>query len=519
MDSLQLIQELNATSLQHFPPESEHQLHVLCVAQRKLAEIVLILCEERRKKHTRTSVVADKISLLLNGDAHDPFTMPTVESLIMSHHGSPGMIGAYALELLWASGANRPSRRLNLVVAEFLSFKISLTDGIPVSLSKFQQECRKDVSEDSPSHPLYPHQKQRVEVWMGAINEAIEECESFPVNKMAMSDLRAAMEAAINKPDHTVADINTAQDIFLMEAASAELIGPIPEASVFAARQQLQAAAPLTKASPLQSKPVAKTSDAVSGSLPVSSSGKDKSKSAHKDGKAKAAMPKTQAEYQEMLRKMPPELRIQHDRHHNHTAMVIVNDFFKKQKIDASKYLQKAKLDDGTIGCYLKKSTTGTNLIFIEKALFDKMDQKTRSALRRLSALSRKYHGIAASKVDGPVDNQVKLVMAATRSSKLAEEQFDELAYFEDEFEEDDDNGTAASSMESLQNLNSNLRNNVELMKRQGAMLKRRGAKSKSSAMRLKGQGKKPTIFDAKPSNYSWKKRNSEPLRPTMSRS
>jgi hypothetical protein len=99
--------------------------------------MVLVICEERQRKHIGASVVAERIKLLLNGDENDPRTLPTVDSLIMSNRGIPGMIGTYSLELLWSSGDNRPSRHLNLVVAGFLAYKINITDGIPASFSKF----------------------------------------------------------------------------------------------------------------------------------------------------------------------------------------------------------------------------------------------------------------------------------------------------------------------------------------------------------------------------------------------
>ena len=147
-------------------------------------------------------------------------------------------------------------------------------------------------------------------------------------------------------------------------------------------------------------------------------------------------MPKSLKVYQEMLKKMSQEQRAQFDRNNNENAMVRLNDFYKQNNVDASKYLQKAKTADGSTVCYLKKSASGTDVVYIEKHIFDRMDQQVRSALRRLSALSRRYHGIVLSKT-GPNDRQVKIVMAATtRSSRLTEDPFDELTYFASEFED-----------------------------------------------------------------------------------
>ena len=453
-DSLQLLQELNASNLQYYPPESEYYLQVLSASQRKLAQMVLVICEERQRKYIGASVVAERIKLLLNGDENDPRTLPTVDSLIMSNRGSPGMIGTYSLELLWSSGDNRPSRHLNLVVAGFLAYKINITDGIPASFSKFQQECRKVISEIPPSHPWFPKPHQRVEVWMGAVNEAIDACEPFPVQQLAMMELRNTLESAVDKEDPTVADLGNAINEFLKKSSAAQHIGPIQEASVFTARQQTQIAAPSAKikAPPPQPRQLeAKRSDADSAGLPTSGKGKGKRRQALTGGKS--GMPKSLKEYQEMLKNMSPEQRAQFDRTNNENAMVRLNDFFKQNNLDASKYLQKAKTADGSTVCYLKKSTSGTDLVYIEKHIFDRMDQQVRSALRRLSALSRRYHGIVLSKT-GPTDSQVKIVMAATtRSSRLTEDPFDELTYFASEFEDNEDTGTATSLTESFQTL------------------------------------------------------------------
>ena len=143
LDSLQFIQEVNASSLQYYPVESEFILSVLYECQLKMIRLVLILTEERQKRFISASVVHALTRRLLNNEEHDPRILPSVDAYIMSQQGMQGMGGTYAFEELFLSGDKRPSRAANLIVSAFYAFYIPLTIGLPGACAAFQQECRK----------------------------------------------------------------------------------------------------------------------------------------------------------------------------------------------------------------------------------------------------------------------------------------------------------------------------------------------------------------------------------------
>ena len=439
--SLQMLQEINASNMQYFPADYEYYLKLLCECQKKVLHMVYILTEERQKKFISASVVHGLARRLLDAEVHDLRTLPSVEALIMSQSGMRGMPGTFALEQLYLSGEQRSSRTLNLIVSAFYAFHIPPHIGLPAAFTLFQQECRKINAEIPPSHPLFPTQSQRIEVFLGALNEVIELLTAgFPTQQSALMDLRESLEIVAEKPNAMVTHIGDAINDFVTKSKTAAHVGPIPEAaSVFAAYPQLN----VTAQSPQKVGVPKKAAEVKGDQLKKGEASPKTGQAETRTGNKSKFLPPD--EYKEMLKNLSPEERAKLDRERDLEAMLKFNDSLKRLGVDAKRFLEKSRGPDGGTLCHLKRSGRGDELVFVDKSLKDKMDEKEGNALRRLIEVSLRHHGIVKPKTAAEkVKNRV--MMAASWHRSREDDQFADLNFDGDESEDENSAVSAEAS-------------------------------------------------------------------------
>jgi len=269
---------------------------------------------------------------------------------------------------------------------------------------------------------------------MGAFNELIELAEAFPHQRRAMMELRADLEIVVAKPQASVADIGTVINEFVKNSSSAAHIGPIPEASVFAAYPQLQVkVVPPPKAEVPKRPADGKGEQAKKGETAQKAgpAGKGASRPSAGKGGDKPSRFLPPDEYEKMLSDMSSEERAEYDQDRDIKAMRKVNSCLQRLGVDAKQYLVKSTLADGRALCHLKRTGTGRDIgiAYIDKSIYERMDQGEKNALRRVVDASFRHHKIVKpGKPKTKAEQQKQRVMYAARSIRSGEAQFDDLS-------------------------------------------------------------------------------------------